>query len=93
MTAVLKARQTFIEPMEKEVLVRYRVDGVLRPVMTLPKQVQPVLSRASKFWPTKIDEHMQPQDGRIKLVVKTKIFSARFRSNPSTMVKKWLSVY
>ncbi len=72
------ASDVHIEPMEKEVLVRYRVDGILRPVMTLPKQVQPgIIARVKILANLKIDEHMQPQDGRIKLVVQDEKFSLR----------------
>ncbi len=72
------ASDVHVEPMEKEVLVRYRVDGVLRPVMTLPKQVQPgIIARIKILANLKIDEHMQPQDGRIKLVVQDEKFSLR----------------
>lgn len=72
------ASDVHIEPMEKEVLVRYRVDGILRPVMTLPKQVQPgIIARVKILANLKIDEHMQPQDGRIKLIVQDEKFSLR----------------
>jgi type IV pilus assembly protein PilB len=72
------ASDIHIEPMEKELLVRYRVDGILRPVMTLPKQVQAgIVARIKILANLKIDEHMQPQDGRIKLVVQDEKFSLR----------------
>lgn len=57
-----------IEPAEKEVSVRYRVDGNLRQVMTLPKAVQPgIVARVKILANLKIDEHMLPQDGRFTL--------------------------
>lgn len=72
------ASDIHIEPMEKEVTVRYRIDGVLRPVMTLPKQVQAgIIARIKILANLKIDEHMQPQDGRIKLVLQDEKFSLR----------------
>jgi len=72
------ASDIHIEPMEKEVIVRYRVDGVLRPIMTLPKQVQAgIIARIKILANLKIDEHMMPQDGRIKLVLQDEKFSLR----------------
>lgn len=72
------ASDIHIEPMEKEVAVRYRVDGILKPIMSLPKQVQAGISARIKILANlKIDEHMMPQDGRIQLVVQEERFSLR----------------
>jgi type IV pilus assembly protein PilB len=63
-----KASDIHIEPQEKEVMVRYRIDGVLHDVMTLPKVIQPALiARIKVVSNLKIDEHRLPQDGRFKL--------------------------
>ncbi|HEX5430095.1 MAG TPA: GspE/PulE family protein [Patescibacteria group bacterium] len=63
-----KASDIHIEPQEKEVMVRYRIDGVLHDVMTLPKVIQPALTARIKVISNlKIDEHRLPQDGRFKL--------------------------
>jgi type IV pilus assembly protein PilB len=63
-----KASDIHIEPQEKEVMVRYRIDGVLHDVMTLPKVIQPALiARIKVISNLKIDEHRLPQDGRFKL--------------------------
>lgn len=63
-----KASDIHIEPGEKEVTVRYRIDGVLHDVMTLPKVIQPALvARIKVIANLKIDEHRLPQDGRFKL--------------------------
>jgi len=62
------ASDIHIEPAEKEVSIRYRIDGVLKSVMTLPKTIQNgVLARVKILANLKIDEHMIPQDGRFKL--------------------------
>ena len=59
------ASDIHIEPKEKEVLVRYRIDGVLRDVMTLPKNIQSgIIARIKVLSKLKIDEHRLPQDGR-----------------------------
>lgn len=64
------ASDIHIEPTEKEVVVRYRIDGVLKPVMTLPKNVQSgLIARIKILSNLKIDEHMVPQDGRFKISI------------------------
>ena len=64
------ASDIHIEPTEKDVSVRYRVDGILHSVMHLPKQVQNgIMARIKILSNLKIDEHMVPQDGRFKIVV------------------------
>ena len=63
-----KASDIHIEPSEKEVIVRYRIDGVMHDVMTLPKVIQPALvARIKVISNLKIDEHRLPQDGRFKI--------------------------
>jgi len=57
-----------IEPMEKEVLVRYRIDGILHDAMILPKQTAPgIVARIKVLSNLKLDEHRLPQDGRFKV--------------------------
>ena len=63
-----KASDIHVEPQEKEVIVRYRIDGILHDVMTLPKVIHPALAARIKVLSNlKIDEHRLPQDGRFKL--------------------------
>jgi len=63
------ASDIHIEPEEKDVLVRYRVDGILRNVMILPKTVQSGIAARLKILSNlKVDEHRLPQDGRFKIV-------------------------
>lgn len=72
------ASDIHIEPTEKEVEVRYRIDGLLRSVMTLPKAVQNGITARIKILANlKIDEHMVPQDGRFKIQVQGERFSFR----------------
>ncbi len=64
------ASDIHIEPGEKEVTVRYRIDGMLKPVMTLPKAIQNgITARVKILSNLKLDEHMIPQDGRFKIQV------------------------
>jgi len=63
-----KASDVHIEPLEKEVIVRYRVDGILRVVMTLPASVASgIVARIKVLSSLKLDEHRLPQDGRFKI--------------------------
>ncbi|MBI4099227.1 Flp pilus assembly complex ATPase component TadA [Candidatus Parcubacteria bacterium] len=62
------ASDIHIEPLEKEVLVRYRIDGILHDAMTLPKAVQAgITARLKVLANLKLDEHRLPQDGRFKI--------------------------
>jgi type IV pilus assembly protein PilB len=72
------ASDIHIEPGEGDTSVRYRIDGVLREVMTLPKNVQSgVIARIKILANLKIDEHRLPQDDRFK--VKTDEYGVAFR--------------
>jgi type IV pilus assembly protein PilB len=73
-----KASDIHIEPMEKEVMIRYRIDGILHDVMTLPKQISAGLAARIKILSNlKIDEHRLPQDGRFK--IETEEYKISFR--------------
>lgn len=64
------ASDIHIEPTEKEVIIRYRIDGVLKQIMTLPKTIQNgIVARIKILSNLKIDEHMLPQDGRFKIQI------------------------
>lgn len=63
-----RASDIHIEPFEKEVLVRYRIDGILREAMLLPKKVlSGIVARIKVLANLKLDEHRLPQDGRFKV--------------------------
>ncbi|MCS7092395.1 MAG: GspE/PulE family protein [Patescibacteria group bacterium] len=62
-----KASDIHIETQAEEVIVRYRIDGVLRDVIKLPRGVEAALvARVKILSNLKIDEHRVPQDGRHK---------------------------
>ncbi|HAM88984.1 MAG: Type II secretion system protein E [Candidatus Falkowbacteria bacterium GW2011_GWC2_38_22] len=72
------ASDIHIEPEEKNVLVRYRIDGILRNVMVLPKTVQSgIVARIKILANLKVDEHRLPQDGRFK--ISTNEYKVAFR--------------
>ncbi len=73
-----RASDIHIEPMEKEVLVRYRIDGILRDAMTLPKIAAPgIVARIKVLSNLKLDEHRLPQDGRFKVETEDYKYSIR----------------
>ncbi|QQS15512.1 MAG: Flp pilus assembly complex ATPase component TadA [Candidatus Moraniibacteriota bacterium] len=62
------ASDIHIEPEEKEVHVRYRIDGILHDAMTLPRDIAAgIVARIKVLSNLKLDEHRLPQDGRFKL--------------------------
>ncbi len=67
-----------IEPTEKEILVRYRIDGILRDTMTLPKLASSgIVARIKVLSNLKLDEHRLPQDGRFKIETEDYKYSVR----------------
>lgn len=63
-----KASDIHIEPDEREVRVRYRIDGMLHEAMILPRQVRDgIIARIKVLANLKLDEHRVPQDGRFKI--------------------------
>ncbi|MCW1908835.1 MAG: GspE/PulE family protein [Candidatus Saccharibacteria bacterium] len=77
------ASDIHIEPRENSVLVRYRVDGILREANKLPKKVLGALvSRIKILSNLKIDERRAPQDGRFKVQVSGQIYALRVSTLP-----------
>lgn len=84
-----KASDIHIEPSEDEVQVRFRVDGVLRKVLALPKEVQPaVISRIKILSNLKIDETRLPQDGRIQILLDANKIDFRISTIPTVNGEK-----
>lgn len=78
-----KASDIHIEPTDKELKVRCRIDGVLREIMTLPKEIEPALiSRIKIMSSLKIDEHRIPQDGQFTVRVVNKDIDLRIAISP-----------
>jgi type IV pilus assembly protein PilB len=72
-----------IEPYEKEVRVRYRIDGALQEVMKPPTKMKAALtSRVKILADLNIAERRVPQDGRIKLKMKNKVVDFRVSTLP-----------
>lgn len=78
-----RASDIHIEPLEKALKIRCRVDGVLREIMQLPKSIEPALvSRIKILSNLKIDEHRVPQDGQFAVKVATKEVDLRIAISP-----------
>jgi len=79
-----RASDIHIEPGEKEVVVRYRIDGILRDAMILPNQVQSgIVARIKVLSNLKLDEHRLPQDGRFKIQTEDQKISFRISVLPT----------
>jgi type II secretory ATPase GspE/PulE/Tfp pilus assembly ATPase PilB-like protein len=77
------ASDVHIEPRENYVVVRYRIDGILREANKLPRKVLGALvSRIKILSNLKIDEHRAPQDGRFKVQVGGLVYALRVSTLP-----------
>jgi type IV pilus assembly protein PilB len=78
-----RASDIHVEPQERGVRIRYRIDGVLHEIMTLPKYIQaPLISRYKIMAEMNIAERRLPQDGRIPIRVEGKDYDLRVSSIP-----------
>lgn len=78
-----KASDIHIEPLEDALIIRCRVDGVLRQMMELPKSIEPAfVSRIKILSNLKIDEHRIPQDGQFTVMVGGKEIDLRIAISP-----------
>lgn len=79
-----RASDIHIEVQGEEVIVRYRIDGMLRDIISLPRGVEGALIARIKILSNlKIDEHRIPQDGRYKFNVNGEMISLRISIIPS----------
>ena len=86
---VQDASDIHIEPMESEVLVRYRIDGILHDAMTLPKTAAAgIVARIKVLANLKLDEKRLPQDGRFKMETETDRVSFRVSILPTFFGEK-----
>ena len=77
------ASDIHIEPIETELKIRCRIDGVLREIMTMPKSIEPALiSRIKILSNLKIDEHRIPQDGQFTVKAANKEIDLRIAISP-----------
>ena len=80
-----RASDIHIEPYEKELIVRFRVDGILYPIFKPPKRLQnAIVSRVKIMGNLNIAEKRLPQDGRIHLRLAGKDIDIRLSSIPTS---------
>lgn len=80
-----KASDIHIEPFEKEIIVRFRIDGVLYDIMHPPKKAQnSILSRIKIMANLNIAEKRLPQDGRIRIKLAGKDIDIRVSTLPTS---------
>ena len=85
----LKASDIHIDPLEDNLSVRYRVDGVLRTERTVPKRLQNALIARTKILSNlNITETRLPQDGRIRLVIDDNPIDLRIATLPTVFGEK-----
>jgi len=63
-----KASDIHMEPQEKNSILRFRIDGILHDVLTLPKYLhEEMIARIKVLSRLRTDEHLSPQDGKMRL--------------------------
>ncbi len=84
-----RASDVHVEPMERDVRIRYRIDGVLQEVMRSPKNIQAgLVSRLKVMADINIAERRVPQDGRVGLTVGGKSIDLRVATLPTVYGEK-----
>ena len=80
---IQNASDIHIEPLEDQVLVRYRIDGLLHDAMVLPKHIgHSLVARIKVLASLKLDEKRLPQDGRFKIDMNGERVSFRVSTLP-----------
>src|SRR5881296_2886247 len=84
-----RASDIHIEPEEGGVAVRYRIDGVLRQVMKIPRQAGlPLISRIKIMSSLDIADRLRPQDGRARVAVNGQPIDLRVSTLPASLGEK-----
>ncbi|HZI21241.1 MAG TPA: type II/IV secretion system protein [Gemmatimonadales bacterium] len=84
-----RASDIHIEPEEGGVAVRYRIDGVLRQVMKIPRQAGlPLISRIKIMSALDIADRLRPQDGRARVLVNGQPIDLRVSTLPAALGEK-----
>jgi len=83
------ASDIHIEALEEETLIRFRIDGILREMMKLPKNIlDPIIARIKVLSNLPLDEHFRPLDGRFKAKVGDFEFDIRVAIMPTIYGEK-----
>ncbi|MFA5083921.1 MAG: GspE/PulE family protein, partial [Candidatus Paceibacterota bacterium] len=85
----MRASDVHIEPQRARLRIRFRLDGILKEVSSLPLQLhQPIVSRVKVLSNLKIDENRIPQDGRFRSIVYGKEIDYRVATFPTPTGEK-----
>jgi len=86
---IQNASDIHIEPMEAQLMVRYRIDGILREAMNLPREVaSSIVARIKVLSSLRLDEKRVPQDGRFKIELNSEKVSFRVSVLPTQYGEK-----
>ena len=84
-----KASDVHIEPLEKDSLVRFRIDGILHDVLYLPKNLHDqIITRIKILSRLRTDEHLSPQDGKMRISLEDEEVDVRVSILPVTEGEK-----
>jgi len=84
-----KTSDIHIEPHEEVVVVRFRIDGILKDVLQVGKDIQEsLLFRIKVAAKMRTDEHFAPQDGRIRFIIENKKIDTRISILPTSSGEK-----
>ena len=84
-----KASDIHIEPQEKNSLVRFRIDGILHDVLSFPKGLHDqIITRIKILSRLRTDEHLSPQDGKMRIALEEEVIDVRVSILPVTEGEK-----
>src|SRR3989338_3585453 len=84
-----KASDVHIEPQEKDSLVRFSIDGILHDVLSLPKSLHDqIITRIKILSRLRTDEHLSPQDGKMRVALEDEEIDIRVSILPVTEGEK-----
>jgi len=79
-----RASDIHIEVLEDAILVRYRIDGILREIIRIPKEILPaIIARIKILSSLRVDEHTHPQDGRFRYKIGDDLIDIRVSIIPT----------
>ncbi len=86
---ISNASDIHIEPMRTKLRIRFRLDGNLKEMLSLPLELQPaIVARIKILSDLKIDETRMPQDGRFRTIIDSKEIDFRVATFPTALGEK-----
>jgi type IV pilus assembly protein PilB len=84
-----RASDIHLEPRDQDMLVRFRIDGVLHDIVKLPPELHPqIISRVKILAKLRTDEHQTPQDGKLEMLMENDHLDVRVSIIPTTEGEK-----